>query len=170
MRGVATGLACIGLALAACQSAPQRAPATVTFSAAEAAFIRKPGKSVITGHAFRTKSSGTVVNAAGEVIRLIPVTAYSRERVTQLYGDRKFVPVARYPQQDTPDPGYAEHTRTVKSQANGRFVFEGVPPGSYYVTAQIVWGEDPREGGSVYDTVTLTGRETQPVDLILSGN
>lgn len=160
----------LGVALAGCQSV-QRPPATQSFSAAEAAFIKQPGRGVITGHAFRTRSTGSVVNAAGEVIRLIPATAYAQERVTQLYGDRKFVAVARYPKQDTPDPAYAEHTRTVKSEANGRFAFEKVPPGRYFVTAQIIWGDDEqREGGSVYDIVTLTGRETEPVNIILSGN
>lgn len=160
----------IALLLGGCQQT-QRHAATVAFSAEEAAFIRKPGTGVITGHAFRTRSTGVVVNAAGEVVRLVPVTAYASERFTQLYGTRKFLPVARYPANDVVDPAYAELTRTVKTEANGRFVFENVPPGQYYVTTQVVWGEDSkREGGSVYDTVTLTGREPAAVDLILSGN
>lgn len=168
----AIGMAALLAALATAGCQPQRAASTVAFSAEEAAFIKKPGKGVITGHAFRTRSNGVVVNAAGEVIRLIPSTGFTRERFAQLYGNRKFLPVARYPVEDKPDPGYAEATRTVKSEANGRFIFQNVPPGSYYLTAQVVWGDDPlnREGGSVYDTVTLTGRETEPVDVILSGN
>lgn len=171
MTKLAGAVVVLALALTACQTTPQRPPATQSFSATEAAYIKKPGTGVITGHAFRTRATGTVVNAAGEVVRLIPATAYAQERITQLYGDRKFVPVARYPRQDTPDPAYAEHTRTVKSQANGRFRFDNVPPGRYFITAQIIWGDDEkREGGSVYDIVTLTGRETEPVDIILSGN
>jgi len=38
---------------------------------------------------------------------------------------------------------------------------------------QVIWGDETaftREGGSVYDSVTLTGRETEPVHVILSGN
>lgn len=159
-----------GLALAGCQT--QRPAAAVSFSASEAAFIKRSGTGVVTGHAFRTRANGAVVNAAGEVIRLIPATAYAKERFTQLYAGRKFLPVARYPAQDAVDPAYTEHTRTVKSEANGRFAFEGVAPGTYYLTAQVVWGDDPSslQGGSVYDVVTLTGRETRPVDVILSGN
>lgn len=37
---------------------------------------------------------------------------------------------------------------------------------------QVIWGEEDalfREGGSVYDEVTLTGKETEPVQVILSG-
>ena len=37
-------------------------------------------------------------------MRLVPVTAYSRERFSQLYGDRKYVPHAAYPRQDAVDP------------------------------------------------------------------
>lgn len=170
MRILVIAAACAALA-GGCQ--PARTIATsATFSAQEAAFIKKPGAGTILGHAFRTRpSTGTVVNAAGEVIRLVPATAYARERFGQLYGARKFLPVARYPREEALDPAYVEHTRTVKSQANGRFVFEKVPPGTYFVTGQVVWGEDEaREGGSLYDMVTLTGRETGPVEVILSGS
>lgn len=171
MRRLAIGVMVFGALAAGCQGAAQRPPATVSFSAEEAAFIKKPGNGVISGHAFRTRSNGRVVNAAGELVRLVPATAYSRERFGQLYGNRKFLPVGRYPGEDKVDPGYAELTRTVKSSATGRFSFEGVPPGTYFVTAQVVWGEElNREGGSMYDIVTLTGRETKPVEVILSGN
>lgn len=151
----------------------ERKPATVAFSAEEAAFIRKPGNGVIVGHAFRSKPSGAVVNAAGEVVRLVPATAFARERFANFYGNRKYVPHASYPAEDKADPAYAEYTRTTKAEANGRFAFEKVAPGSYFVTTQVIWGDEAaftREGGSVYDSVTLTGKETEPVQVILSGN
>jgi len=156
--------------VAGCQSS--RPPATVSFSVEEAAFIRKPGTGVIVGHAFRTRPSGTVVNAAGEVVRLVPATAFARERFKQLYGERKYVPASAYPKQDTPDPAYAEYTRTTKAEANGRFVFDKVAPGSYFISTQVIWGDEDaltREGGSVYDTVAITGKETEPVNVVLSG-
>lgn len=161
-----------GLLLAGCQSAPTRPPSTIAFSAEEAAFIRKPGTGTITGHAFRTRPLGQVVNAAGEIVRLVPVTAFSRERFRQLYGDRFYVASSAYPKQDTPDPAYVDHTRTTRADARGRFSFDKVAPGSYFVTTQVIWGAEDaaqREGGSVYDLVTLTGKETEPVEIILSG-
>ena len=147
-------------------------PTVSTFSPEEAEFIRKPGTGVIVGHAFRTKSTGVVVNAAGQVVRLVPATEYAKERFTKLYGGAKFVSHARYPRDDRPDPAYAEYTRTTKAEANGRFAFENVPPGSYFVTTQVIWGDESalaREGGSVYDSVTLTGKEREPVNVVLSG-
>ena len=170
MLKVSFALLCSALVLAACV---ERTPATVAFSVEEAAFIRKPGTTTVTGHAFRTKPSGAVVNAAGEVIRLIPATAYARERIRNFYGSGKYVPHRNYPRNDNPDAAYGEYTRTTKAESNGRFGFEKVPPGEYFLTTQIIWGDEDalfREGGSVYDMVTITGKETEPVSVILSGN
>ena len=50
---------------------------------------------------------------------------------------------------------------------------ENVAPGEYFLTTQVIWGDEDaffREGGTVYDSVTLTGKETEPVSVILSGN
>ena len=150
-----------------------RPPATVAFSTEEAAFIKKGGTGVITGHAFRTKPSGSVVNAAGQVVTLVPATAFARERFTNLYGGGKYVPHHAYPLPDEVDPAYAEYSRATKAESNGRFVFDNVAPGTYFVTTQVLWGDEyacSREGGLVYDSVTLTGKETKPVDVILSGH
>lgn len=169
--GILLASALAGAVAAGCQAS--RPPATVAFSAEEAAFIRKPGTTTITGHAFRTRPSGTVVHAAGEVVRLVPATAYASERFQQLYGNRKFVPYANYPRDDKAAPAYAEYTRTTKTESNGRFVFDKVAPGRYFVTTQVVWGDEAaftRQGGSVYDLVTVTGKESEPIDVILSGN
>lgn len=161
------------LGLAALSSACVSGPVTTSsFSAEEAAFIRKPGTGVIVGHAFRTRAKGQVVNAAGEVVRLIPATAYARERFKGIFEKTKFLPHWRYPDGQI-DPRYAEFTRTTKSTARGRFSFDKVAPGTYFVSTQVIWGEEDaifREGGSVYDEVTLTGKETEPVEVILSGH
>ena len=150
----------------------ERAASTIAFSTEEAAFIKKDGKSTVTGHAFRTKATGVVVNAAGQLVRLIPATAFARERFSSLFGGSKYLAHSHYPRDDNPDPAYGEYTRTTKAEANGRFVFRNVPPGAYIVTTQIIWGDEDalfREGGVVYDTVEVTGRETEPVHVILSG-
>ncbi|WP_157732885.1 carboxypeptidase regulatory-like domain-containing protein [Bosea sp. AS-1] len=168
--GIFAAMALAGAIMAGCV---ERKPATVAFSTEEAAFIKKGGSGVIVGHAFRTKPSGVVVNAAGEVVRLIPATAFARERFANLYGKRKYIPHAAYPRDDDIDPAYSEYTRTTKAESNGRFVFDKIAPGTYFLTTQVIWGDEAafsREGGSVYDSVTLTGKETEPVQVILSGN
>jgi hypothetical protein len=162
---------CCAVLLAAC--AVVRKPETVAFSVEEAAFIKRQGKGVITGHAFRTRPLGQGVNAAGEVVWLVPATAFARERFDNLFGKGKYVPHHRFPAGGDTDPAYREYVRQTKTESNGRFAFKEVPPGSYFVMTQVTWGAEDklfREGGTVYDRVTLTGKETEPVHLVLSGN
>lgn len=166
------GFVAAGLLAALLGACVERKPATVAFSVEEAAFIKKSGTTTITGHAFRTKPSGVVVNAAGQLVRLVPATAFARERFRNLYANRKYVAHRDYPREDATDPAYGDYTRTTKAEANGRFVFDKVAPGEYFITTQVIWGDEDafsREGGSVYDSVTVTGKETEPVHVILSG-
>ena len=159
----------IALALSACQSTIQT---QAKFNPDEAAFIKKEGKGVISGHGFLKRPTGTTVNAAGEIVRLTPVTTYAQERFTKLYSGRKFVRAISMPKVDV-DPVYASYTRTVKADHMGRFSFDNVAPGSYFVSTQAVWRERGQylpSGGAMYDIVTITGKEGQAVDVILSGN
>lgn len=171
MRIAVAAVSCvIALSLAGCQSTTVRTQAA--FNPDEASFIRKEGKGVITGHAFLRRKSGANVYAAGEVVRLTPVTAYASERFGKLYSGRKYIAAVSIPKVDV-DPVYASYTRTVKSDHMGRFRFENVAPGRYYVSTQAVWrerGEYMPSGGAMYDEVTVTGKEERPVDVILSGN
>lgn len=156
------------LAIGGCQTTVQT---QARFIPEQAAFIKAQGSSVIAGHAFLRRKSGTNVYAAGETVRLTPVTAYSAERFAKLYSGRKFVPALSMPKVDV-DPVYASYTRTVTSDHAGRFRFENVAPGRYYVSTQLIWrerGEYLPSGGAMFEEVTVTGKETQPVDVILSG-
>ncbi len=156
--------------LSACNSAP--AP-EARFDAAEAAFMDKPGKTTITGQAFLPDKSGhvNVRFAAGEVVRLIPATTYARARLAYYFRGAKFAPAASIPKND-PDPDYLAHTRQTKAGSTGRFTFENVPPGDYFLSTQVIWKPDGAflsEGGLIYEEVTVTGAETKPVEVIVSG-
>ncbi len=157
--------------LAGCQSTTSIQTQS-SFNPGEAAFIKKDGKGVIAGHAFLKRSTGNVVNASGEIVRLTPVTAYSRERFARLYGGRKYVAASSIPKVDV-DPVYASYTRTAKTDHLGRFKFENVAPGRYYVSSQMMWRERGQylpSGGAMFDEAVVTGKEERPVDVILSGN
>lgn len=164
------GLCCVVL-LAGCVRKPEAA-----FSAEEAAVIKQQGKGVITGHAFRTRPKGQIVNAAGEVVYLVPQTAYARQRFAALFGEGKYIRHSMIVWAFWEHERHAEyeaHMRQTKTESNGRFAFKDVAPGSYFVTTRVIWGEEDelvREGGIVYDAVTLTGKEIEPVHLVLSGN
>lgn len=156
--------------LCACNSAAPEGH----FDPQEAAFIRQEGKTTIEGQAFLRDRQGhmNVRYAAGEVVRLVPATAYAQARFASFYGNRKFVPAVFAP---TPaqEADYVAFTRTTKAGPTGRFSFDKVAPGRYFVATQITW--TPRgglltEGGAIYDEVAVTGKETDPIEVVLSGN
>src|SRR5436305_15268649 len=151
-------------AVAACAQEP-------AFDPKAAAFIHKEGKATIEGHAFVRRPDNAVENAVGQVVRLIPVTPYSEARFAQFYGGKRFLPAWRIPKIEA-DPEYASYTRTTTSESNGRFTFENVAPGKYYVATQIMWrpkGNIISEGGALWDIVTVTGKETKSVKVVLTG-
>lgn len=168
------GLVLCGLFLAGCQSTGPGPGAQIEgrFDAKEAAFIHKAGSTTLRGQAFLKRSTGSVVYSAGETVRLIPATAYSRARMNRLYGGRKFVPALSVPKVNA-DPEYVKHTRTTVADPQGRFTFDNVAAGDYFVTAQAIWKERGKylaSGGVMYQTVKVTGREERPVDIVVSGN
>ena len=164
-------LAALAFALAACQST-EPAKISVAFDATEAAFIRKEGETRIDGHAFIKTPNGTAKNAVGEPVRLIPATAYARERVEKLSGGKKFLPAAPSRPAAATAPAYVEAQRVVKADSNGRFSFDKVGPGTYYLSTQIVWkpeGSFTTQGGAVWEMVTVTGKEDKPIKAIVNG-
>ena len=173
MRTLIT-IAALSLAMAGCQTASAPPPVAInaSFDPAEAAFIKTKGRGTIDGHAFLREKSGGTQNAAGEVVRLIPATAYARERFAKLYGDRKFVPVFAYPKTQDTDPRYPQFIRTTKTESNGKFTFDNVAPGTYFISTQVTWlpsGALLQEGGAIYELVTVTGKEEDGVEVVVSG-
>jgi len=176
------------LAVTGCQSsAPPpaiSAQSEVPFNPAEAAFIKKSGKAVIKGEAFQRSPTGSVIHAAGEVVRLIPQSSYAKDRFAKLYGDEKFIPARSIPKVEA-DPAYIALTRTTKVDDRGKFSFDHVPPGAYFVTTQVSWNDKAApttlaaaivasmhpEGGAMYETVTVSSKDDEdtPVEVIVSG-
>lgn len=163
------------LALSCCGSTREAAPGpTAPFDAAEAGFIRKSGSATINGQAFLRDRTGqvNVHFASGEVVRLVPATTYAQARVAQFYGAGKFVAAGAIPKVSA-DPEYAAYTRTTKSDAMGRFSFDKVAPGRYFVMSQLIWRPKDgftSEGGAMYEEVTVTGTESGPIKIMLTGN
>ncbi|QGM98048.1 hypothetical protein [Methylocystis parvus] len=159
------------LILLACNASPP-AP-QLRFDAAEAAFLDRPGTTTIRGQAFLPDKTGgvNVRYAAGEVVRLIPATAYARARLDYYFHGAKFAPANAVPRND-PDPDYLAHQRTTKAGPTGRFEFTNVPAGRYYVSTQVIWKPEDKfssEGGLIYEEVAVTGTELKPVEAIVSG-
>ena len=156
----------VAVALAACRSAP-----TAPFDAAAAAYINTEGKGVIEGHAFFRNENGKVIFAAGERVYLMPVTTYAEQRMHQVFGNGRYVQ-AKYLPWDEADPTFRQFMRSTKAESTGRFTFEKVAPGDYFVATTVTWRAENSfvsSGGAIYEKVTITGKETDPVKVIVSG-
>ena len=166
-------LACFfGFPLAACSVlAGPPGPILAVFDVKEAEFIRHDGKTKIEGHAFLKQKAGGTLNVAGEVVTLVPATAYARERFEKFYGERKFT--ASLPLVEPP-PEYKAFMRTTKTESSGHFEFEKVPPGTYFVATQMRYQRANSffsDGGAIYESVTVTGKETDDkVKVVVSGS
>jgi len=176
------------LALGGCRSTPETVSVVTAaaFDANEASFIKKPGKTSIHGHAFWRDDKGGTINAAGEIIRLVPATRYARERFASLYKGQRSLPADQIPRVDV-DPQYAEFTRTTRAESTGRFEFDNVAPGEYFVTAQVRYRDRDaylqmnigsfhqrmrtgNDGGAMFETVTVSGKEEKPIKLVVTND
>ena len=159
-------------ALAAGLAGCARPDVDVPFDPVEAAFIHRPGKGKISGHAFFRAENGRVIFAAGEYVYLIPATAYSDARFATFFRDRKYLKAMRLFLNMDSHPDYQNYTRNTKAESDGRFSFENVAPGTYYIWTQATWYADNSilpSGGLIYEKVTVRGDEKEPVKAIVSG-
>ena len=157
-----------GLLLAACQSTAPALPPAAAFDQKAAAYIHAKGEGQIDGQAFLVLPNGQTRLAAGEMIRLVPATAYARERFAALYKGRKYLPASDIPTLPV-DPSYASFSRTTTATSAGHFRFEDVAPGDYFITAQKIYRTPGRwlpEGGAMYEAVSVKGEETVKVVIV----
>ena len=178
----------VALALAGCRSTPETIAVSTAaaFDPAEAAFIKKAGTTSIHGHAFWRDDKGGTTNAAGEIIRLVPATRYARERFAVLYKGQRSLPANQVPRVDV-DPKYADFTRTTRAESTGRFEFDNVAPGEYFVTAQVHYRDKDSyvqintgsfhhrmrtgdDGGAMFETVKVSGKEEKPIKLVVTND
>lgn len=179
--------ALVALAVAGCQSTPGATlQAASSFDPAEAAYINKQGATKIEGHAFWRDDKGGTINAAGEIIRLVPATAYARARFAALYRGGRSIPASQIEQGPT-DAQYAAFTRTTRAESNGRFEFDNVAPGEYFVAAQVRYKDKDsfvhlqsgafhqfmrlgQDGGAMFEIVTVTGKEEKAIKLVVTND
>ncbi len=135
--GVAVLLALVlSFALAGCASYGPPVVISSTFDPEAAAFIHQNGTAAISGQAFVRRDNGRFFKAAGTDVYLIPRTDYADERMAALYGEKKYR--LRETQIPEADPVYETYMRTTIAGLDGKFTFEHVADGEYYVVAMIV--------------------------------
>lgn len=125
---------CVAASLAACASAPKEplvSPRQARYVESEYAPYEKPGTGSIHGQAFLKTKGGEVKYAAGNQVLLAPVTAYTREWWTRtVVGDEVLSP-----RDEQADRFFKETT----ADGEGRFRFDSLPPGEYFVVTTVEW-------------------------------
>ena len=168
-RGAIAGLVLCGLAVAC---GPLRTTVETEFTDAmdrQAQAALGPGTARIAGSAFMRKANGSFISAGGDWVYLTPWTPYAAERFSKLYGGQRMndggIAVT------TPaDPRYVAAMRKVKAERSGRFAFDDVKAGRYFVSTALFWypeGPWDTQGATLYDEVTVKDGETASV--VLSG-
>jgi hypothetical protein len=160
----------IVLALGACA---QTVVMKSTFDPREAEFFNRKGQAQISGQLFLRQKGGGVVYGAGSVVRLLPRTTYTAERMQKVFGGGKLFPSIVGLKIENEDPTFQQFQRSVKADGQGRFVFSELAPGDYFVTGVVTWcvpggyGSCFEQGGALMEQVTV--RDAQKVDLIMDG-
>jgi hypothetical protein len=133
-----------------CASAPVRVASVA--SEAEYASYASKGTATLSGQAFRTTRGGDVKHAAGRTVTLDPKTPYAEEWFRRYGSD-----VDRFAELPG-DPRFAAARRTATADAEGKFTFTDLPPGTYYVRSTVTWkapGVITTQGGVVCDEVSV---------------
>ena len=142
-----------------------------TFEAGEAAYIQQSGKGVIEGRIFARLWSGEEVPCSGKPVRLVPNTALSRERLGHLYGRATSPGLRRHVTNpvrlEAPDPRYWDYMGEAYCDETGRFRFEGVADGEYFVVGSLVWG-GPQDGTAVSLMQPASVRDGERVELLMT--
>lgn len=131
--------AVLSAALAACSTVPPPPPpppsAPPAFRQADFAWSAQRGTASIHG----SVEYGHGYSCAGQPVVLNPDTPYSRARISQLYGssERAALPVSevRSRQANRPSDDYSAYVRRTTCDAQGKFAFQGLPAGAWYVIA-----------------------------------
>ena len=157
------GVALVGnFALKGWSAEPPRLEVASTFDVAEAAYIHETGEGTVEGRVFVRLWSGEEVHCAGQTVKLVPQTALARERLGHLYGETGLRRHVRNPVKlEKPDPQYWDYMREAPCDDQGRFRFEGVADGGYFVVGSVSWRglHGHWQAGSLMQAVEVRGGE-----------
>lgn len=140
-----------------------------TFDPNDGAWIKESGPHTISGQAFLRRNDGIVVYAAGSPVEIFPATNFSKERVEKIFNGRKSLDVYQatsYKFENTPD-GYLELSRETKADGEGKFTFDNVANGEYFIRTTVFWkAGDASQGGMLVEKVSVKDGN---VNVIMNG-
>lgn len=163
--------------LSACTITPKQIELKNKFDVNEAKRLMKDGKNTIKGSALLRQVGGGIQTCAGEVVTLFPFTKYAEERMSYLYAntERGYYNFHRSFIFNPNEAAYAVFVKREYCDVDGRFTFEKVADGTFFVVAPVRWsvvlnqyGATQAQGGILMQKVTVKNGEMKRV--VLSGN
>lgn len=138
-RSVFFGLALGAVALSACAPTTYGPSPSPIYNADDFAWAARSGDSAIDGRV-DYREQGMAFRCAGAV-GLAPETGYTRQRFQTLYGstERAAVPAAVVRARTVEDASaqYRQSLREAQCDSQGRFLFDNLPAGSWYIIAPV---------------------------------
>jgi hypothetical protein len=133
-----------------------------------------PG-SRLTGASFSRQRNGSLVSGAGRPVYLDPATRYSAavfRAIVEHQNKKGYFAAEKESGTVVPDPAMFKCRRTVQANAEGKFAFPDVPPGSYFVSSYVSWikPDGSREWVGVWNLGPVEiPADGKAVDVVLSG-
>jgi len=109
----------------------------VPYNELEYVHFKEAGTAKVTGQAFLRTSSGDVKYAAGSRVSLVPVTSISNQWYYQWYLVEDHINPEKV--LGIKDPRHQAIIRAKQADGDGRFTFENIPAGEYYIITYVKW-------------------------------
>lgn len=161
MRKLILALVAAALCAGCANSQPQ--PRLAKFDPAEYAPYEREGTGSVVGQAFVVTKGGDVKLGAGRQVGLHPMTSVSIETHERLVIG--YTPLQWNYDEETLKR-LSHVTRHVTADGNGRFRFDNLPAGEYYIACDIEWyvSEYQKSGGIAYAKVKVEeGKTTEAI-------
>jgi len=142
------------------------------YNPADVAWSQGGGPNTVSGQALYTSLAGDTRVCANQTVRLVPDSAYARQRFLELYGSdvsgqsngKNFGPYGP----DRSDPRYLLTSRSTTCDAAGNFKFDGVANGTWYVLSTMAWSANntaDAPGSASFKRVQVKDGQTAEVSL-----
>jgi len=133
---------------------------TLPFNASDVAWSSAPGTATVEGRAAISAAGEVPRTCAGGEAQLLPAGAYAAEMMRIVFGSdvRGFAPrgSSRYPTNIAAD--FGSTVRRVGCDPEGRFRFDGVPAGRWYVFSNVIFrsaGAEAPQGGALMQRIDV---------------
>jgi len=144
-----------------CAAPAPPAQMTLPFNASDVAWSRAPGTATVEGRAALPVAGEVPRTCAGGEAQLLPAGTYAAEMMRIVFGSdvRGFAPLAssRYPTNIAAD--FGSTVRRIGCDPEGRFRFDGVPAGRWYVFSNVIFraagGETAPQGGALMQRIDV---------------